>query len=149
MKLLLIALILVCTLLSSALAEEDMPVARWDTPVVDGEDDPCWADAPVYTLRSGSTSADVRMLWDDNALYLLAEVTDPAPDASAADSYQQDSVEVFLDERCDRSTWYQSDDMHARIACTGARSIDSGSASRWYAVARRTDAGYTVEGAWQ
>ena len=57
MKLLLIALILVCTLLSSALAEEDMPVARWDTPVVDGEDDPCWADAPVYTLRSGSTSS--------------------------------------------------------------------------------------------
>ena len=120
MKLLLIALILLCTLITSALAEEDMPVARWGTPVVDAQVEDAWAAVPACTLQSGATSATVRMRWDDHALYLLAEVTDPALDAGDAEPYNQDSVEVFLDERCDRSTWYQSDDMHARIAFTVA-----------------------------
>ncbi len=149
MKLLLIALLLIFPLLSSALAEEDAFVARWGTPDVDGVPDACWADAPAYPLAGGNASATIRMLWDDNALYVLAEVADPALDASAAAEYLQDSIEVFLDERCDRSTWYQPDDMHARVSFEGRRSIDSGSASRWYAAAQRTEAGYTAECAWE
>ena len=149
MKLLLIALILLCTLISSALAEEEIPRAFWGTPLVDGETDDCWADAPVYTLSGGNTTARVRMLWDDRALYLLAEVSDPALDASAAESYNQDSIEVFLDERCDRSSWYQSDDMHTRVSFENARSVDSGSAARWYTAVKHTEGGYVAECAWE
>ena len=149
MKLLLLAALILCSLLSTALAEEDMPVALWGTPDVDGTVDDCWADAPVYTISGGGASADVRVLWDDRALYVLAEVTDPALDASAAEPYNQDSIEVFLDERCDRSTWYQSDDMHARVSFEGVRSIDSGSASRWYASVTRMETGYVAECAWE
>ena len=146
---LLIVLLLLALLPTLACAEDDPFTAEWGTPAVDGEADACWAAAPAYSLKSGSTSATVRMLWDDRALYVLAEVTDPQLDTSAADPYQQDSIEVFLDERCDRSTWYQSDDMHTRVSCENVRSVDSGSAARWYTAVKQTDTGYLAECAWE
>ncbi len=150
MKLLVICLVLLFAMCSAAFAEEDAPfVAHWGSPMVDAEMDECWADTPVYTLKGGNTSAEVRMLWDDRALYVLAVVTDPKLDNSAAATYQQDSVEVFLDERGDRSTWYQTDDMHARVSFTNHRSIDSGSEARWYTAVRQTETGYIAECAWE
>lgn len=149
MKLLLICLLALTLLPSLACAEDEAFTAVWGTPAVDAEIDECWAAAPVYALRGGNASASVRVMWDDRALYVLAEVTDPQLDVSAADSYQQDSVEVFLDERCDRSTWYQSDDMHTRVSCQNVRSVDSGSAARWYTAVKQTDAGYIAECAWE
>ncbi len=149
MKLLLFALLLVLTLTGWA-AAEDAPAftAQWGTPDVDGEIDDCWADAPVYSLSAGDTSAKVRVLWDDNALYLLAEVTDPQPDDTAAATYMQDSIELFLDERCDRASYYQHDDMHARVSFRNHRSIDNGSSRRWYTATRLTETGYIVEATW-
>ena len=149
MKLLLMLVLILCTIFSAA-AEEDVPfTAVWGTPEVDGLRDAAWDAAPAYPLAAGKTQAQVRILWDDNALYVLAEVTDPQLDGSAAAAYEQDSVEVFLDERCDRTTYYQSDDMHARVSFTGARSADNGSDSRWYARTTLTPTGYIAECAWQ
>ena len=73
MKLLLIALILLCTMISSALADEEIPHAFWGTPLVDGETDDCWADAPVYTLSGGNTTEEavnVKLLADAIGIYL-------------------------------------------------------------------------------
>ncbi len=149
MKLFLIAVCALLTL-STCFAEEAAPfTAKWGTPTVDGEIDACWADAEAYPLAGGGASASVRVLWDDKALYLLAEVNDPMLDNSAAAPYMQDSVEVFLDERCDRTNWYQSDDMHARVSFANHRSIDNGSDARWYTAAKVTEGGYLVEAAWE
>jgi len=147
-------LILVCLLLlfgcSAAFAEESEPViARWGTPVIDGDVDECWEAAPVSTLKGGNTEARIRVLWDDRALYVLAEITDPKLDASAVEPYQQDSIEVFLDERCDRTQWYMHDDMHARVSFANQRSIDTGSEARWYTAAKTTGTGYIAECAWE
>ncbi len=149
MKLLFLAALLACTFFSVAWAEEGPFVARWGTPDVDGEAEALWAEAPAYILSGGSASATVRMLWDDRALYLLAEVTDSALDDSAAATYNQDSVEVFLDERRDQTNWYQSDDMHTRVSFRNHRSVDQGSEARWYTAAKVTETGYTVECAWE
>ena len=149
MKLFILILLALATLSSSAFAQEAPMTAVWGTPEVDGAFDDVWYDAPVYTLSGSGVSAKVRMLWDDKALYVLAEVSDPTLDNTAAATYMQDSVEVFLDERCDRTTYYQSDDMHARVSYTNHRSIDNGSESRWYTEARQTEGGYVVECAWE
>lgn len=150
MKLIIALLLLLACSVSTAMAAEDAPfTAHWGTPDVDGAVDDVWNDAPVYTLSGGGASAKVRMLWDDRALYVLAEVTDNALDNSAAASYQQDSIEVFLDERCDRTTYYQSDDMHTRVSFANVRSIDNGQASRWYTATALTGEGYIAECAWE
>lgn len=150
MKMFLLCILLLCTLTSVACAEADIPfIANWGTPVVDADTDSCWSDTPEYDLAAGGSSAKIRILWDDKALYLLAVVTDPTLDESAAAPYMQDSVELFLDERCNRTTYYQQDDMHTRVSFSNYRSVDSGSESRWYTAAKVTDTGYAVECAWE
>ncbi|MBQ8554987.1 MAG: hypothetical protein IJ438_03835 [Clostridia bacterium] len=144
------ALLLLALLPVFAAAEEPAPfTAVWGTPTVDAQVDEVWASTPAYPVKAGDTSASVRVLWDDKALYVLAEITDPNLDNTAAAPYMQDSVEVFLDERCNRTTYYQQDDMHTRVSYTNHRSVDNGSESRWYTAAAVTDTGYTVECAWE
>ncbi|ROR71744.1 endo-1,4-beta-xylanase [Bogoriella caseilytica] len=46
--------------------------------------------------RDGAT-AEVRLLWHEDELHILADVTDPEIDVSHSDPWVQDSVEFFLD----------------------------------------------------
>lgn len=98
MKLLLICLLALTLLPSLACAEDEAFTAVWGTPAVDAEIDECWADAPVYALRGGNASASVRVMWDDRALYVLAEVTDPQLDVSAARDLSVMKTNLFMEE---------------------------------------------------
>src|SRR5690606_33640856 len=55
-------------------------VAYFGSPVIDGDIDPIWSKAqlilPQYVSEKVDTTATFKALWDDSALYILAEVKD-------------------------------------------------------------------------
>ena len=65
--------------------------------------DAAWADAAAVAhgqadqRAPAAPSRDVRTLWKDNTLYVLAEVTDPVVDVTGTDPWIQDSVEIYVD----------------------------------------------------
>ena len=79
-----------------------------------------WGRAKSVTLavRNGAKAdADVRMLWDDDALYVYACVKDAVINTANADPWQQDSLEVFIDEDNAKAESYGADDKQYRISC--------------------------------
>jgi hypothetical protein len=132
-------------------------VANFGTPNVDGEIDQIWDRVefvPATASGSGSTDtkAKFKVLWDDKALYVLADVTDSALDVSSGTVYNRDCVEIFLDEGNNAlENIFDLDDTHYRISCTNSLSADRGSLDRLFTeVEKKIDAqgrvtGYVLE----
>ncbi len=122
-------------------------------PTIDAIVDESWTAANTVatdTIVEGGAdgaSAVVSTLWDDDTLYVLAEVTDATPDVSASDPYQQDSVEVFLDPGNTKNGAYLGDDAQIRISAENVVSFGAGSsdAERIESATTYTDTGYIVE----
>ena len=133
----------------SAVNVRDSLVAQYGSPVIDGEIDPVWDKARIVEARhaSGDTraSAAFRALWDDHALYILAEVTDGSLSMESPLPYEQDSVEIFLDENRDKTKEFGVDDLQFRVNFANVQTIDKGDGSRFYTATRLTDDGYIVE----
>ncbi|HEY7225903.1 MAG TPA: endo-1,4-beta-xylanase [Micromonosporaceae bacterium] len=126
-------------------------------PVIDGTIDGAWADANTVqtdTLQAGDTdgaTANVRTLWQNDTLYVLAEVTDPNIDVSSSNAYEQDSVELFIDPGNAKNGSYRDEDAQMRINVNNVHSFGTGDAaaqeSRLRSATKRTDTGYVVEAA--
>ena len=94
--------------------------ANYGTPVIDGEEDDVWSKSPVLPVDQFQTawhgaSGTARVLWDEQNLYVLVRVTDDELDKTSPNPWEQDSVEVFLDEDNAKSTFYQADDGQYRV----------------------------------
>src|SRR5690606_33447972 len=124
-------------------------VAYFGSPVMDGRRDAIWNQAqPVTpTIKVGEidTTATFKVLWDDRALYVLAEVQDKNMSVASGTPYMQDSVEIFLDENNDKAKEYGIDDLHIRINYENALSVDNGNADMYYTAAKKVKDGYVVE----
>lgn len=124
-------------------------VAYFGSPVIDGNTDPVWnkaqAVSPKYASSNIDTSATIKALWDDRALYILAEVKDKNLSVQSGTPYMQDSVELFLDENNNKSQEYGTDDLHFRVNYENVLSVDNGNAERFYTSARKTKDGYIIE----
>lgn len=124
-------------------------VAYFGSPVIDGSVDPIWnkvqAVTPKHVSDNIDTSATFKTLWDDRALYILAEVKDKDISLQSGTPYMQDSVEFFLDENNDKTRQYGVDDIHFRVNVNNALSVDDGDAQRFYTSTRRVSGGYVVE----
>jgi endo-1,4-beta-xylanase len=126
-------------------------------PVIDGTIDAAWADAnTVYTntLQGGDpngATAKIRTLWQNDTLYVLAEVTDSNIDVSSSDAYQQDSVEIFIDPGNAKNGPYRSIDAQMRINVNNVHSFGTGDPvaqeMRLRSATARTATGYIVEAA--
>ncbi|REJ15397.1 MAG: 1,4-beta-xylanase [Paenibacillaceae bacterium] len=85
--------------------------ASYGTPAVDGTEDTVWSRAeelPItrfQTAHNGATGT-ARVLWDDRNLYVLIKVQDTVLDQTSDLPYEQDSVEVFLDETNSKAPSY-------------------------------------------
>lgn len=124
-------------------------VAYYGTPVIDGEVDEIWNNAqvvvPRFVAANVETSAVFRALWDDNAIYFLAEVKDNELSIQSGTPYMQDSFEVFLDENNDKTIEYGVDDLHFRVNIENYQSVDSGDGERFYTSSKKVDGGYVIE----
>jgi len=124
-------------------------VAAFGTPVIDGRIDPVWDKAQPFRARhrSGNTeaSATFRAMWDDRAIYILAEVKDSHLSVQSGTPYMQDSLEIFLDENRDKTREYGADDLQFRVNAENVQSVDKGDGSRFYTAVSKTEDGYVVE----
>ncbi|MDR1985384.1 MAG: endo-1,4-beta-xylanase [Treponema sp.] len=125
--------------------------AVFGSPVVDGIVDPIWEQAPAlpvnqYLMAWQGASGTARVLWDDASLYVLVTVTDTVLNKASLNAYEQDSVEVFLDERNDKAASFQEDDGQYRVNFMNETSFNPQSAGTGFVSAVKTSgASYTVE----
>lgn len=124
-------------------------VADFGSPVVDGNIDNLWGKArrviPKYASGNITTSASFRALWDDKAIYILAEVKDDNLSVQSGNPYMQDSLEIFIDENNEKTRDYGVDDLHFRVNYENAQSVDVGNVERFYTAAQKTENGYIIE----
>ena len=121
------------------------------TPTIDGKIDDVWADSDYtyinnFSLGTSGATGTAQMLWDKDNIYVLVNVKDPVLSKASSNSYEQDSVEVFLDENNNKSTSYEADDIQCRVNFEGEKTVTDGlSADRFNSAVSRTDEGYIVE----
>lgn len=124
-------------------------VAYFGSPVIDGSIDKIWSSAqvvtPKYVSSGAEATAEFKALWDDRALYILAEVKDTNLSVKSGTPYMQDSLELFLDENNDKTQEYGVDDLHFRVNFENAQSLDNGNAEQVYTSAKKVEGGYVVE----
>ncbi len=124
-------------------------VAYFGTPVIDGTADKVWDNAVPVTLKDAAgktdTTAEFRVMWDDKALYVLAKVKDSALDITSGNVYQKDSIEIFLDEKNNKTKDYDADDLHFRVNYKNEQSSDYGDLSRFYTATKTVSDGYIIE----
>ena len=124
-------------------------VAYFGSPVIDGTVDKIWEIAPKvtpkYITSNVKTTATFRALWDDKALYILAEVKDSDLSVQSGTPYMQDSLEVFLDEKNNKTQEYGVDDLHFRVNYENVQTADNGNKDRFYTSAKKVKGGYVIE----
>jgi len=96
-------------------------------------------------IFQGAT-AEARVLWDENALYVYIEVNDPVVSDASGVAYMQDSIEVFIDENNNKTTSYEPDDGQFRVSFKNRQTFGStGSVEGFESAARVIEDGYAVE----
>lgn len=125
-------------------------------PAVDGAVDAAWTQATAVETGTqvqgtGTANAQVRTLWQEGTLYVLAEVADPVIDVSGSDPWIQDSVELYVDPGNAKNGSYRYDDMQVRISAENVVSFGTGDEAfqqaRVQSATATVDGGYVVEAA--
>ncbi|SEL61694.1 endo-1,4-beta-xylanase [Paenibacillus sp. OK003] len=94
--------------------------AYYGTPAIDGSVDSVWSKAPDLKLEtkqmawSGATGT-AKALWDDDNLYVLVQVRDDQLNKTNPNAWEQDSVEIFVDENNGKTSSFQDDDGQYRV----------------------------------
>ncbi len=125
--------------------------AKYAAPVIDGIVDNAWSNAPEIPVNQfqmawqGATGI-AKALWDDENLYVLVQVSDAQLDKSSANTYEQDSVEVFVDENNGKTSFYQEDDGQYRVNFDNETSFNpSGIAAGFVSATKVSGTNYIVE----
>ncbi len=88
-------------------------------PVIDGVADEIWSVADRIKLTNvlesplsspNDLSADYRIMWDKDNLYLFADVTDDVLKNDADEEWENDAVEVFIDADNSKTSSYGQND---------------------------------------
>jgi len=125
--------------------------APYGTPLIDGEIDDIWQISPEVRIENQLTAWEgatgkVRILWDEGYVYALFEVKDSVLNKQSSNAYEQDSVELFLDQNNDRTPAYGPDDGQYRVNFDGETSFGSiPDLQGFVSAANKTADGYLVE----
>lgn len=114
-----------------------------------------WQQLDTRSLETGrvteSNKVDAKFSfrWDDNALHLSVDVTDPEvlPGEDPADSFEKDAVELFIDPQNDGLTWGDPQDFQFGFSVPNQVWEWFGERHGVDAHVTKTDAGYRVEAA--
>ncbi|WP_124066325.1 endo-1,4-beta-xylanase [Clostridium sp. E02] len=121
------------------------------TPVIDGTVDEIWNQAKeesvrIMTMAWQGATGTVKTLWDEKNIYVLVHVKDKTLNTDSENAYEQDSVELFLDENNDKSYYYQKDDGQFRVSCKNVVTFGSnGMRDGFKSAIQVTGDGYLVE----
>ncbi|MBQ2101018.1 MAG: endo-1,4-beta-xylanase [Lachnospiraceae bacterium] len=125
------------------------------TPVIDGEMDDVWKTTQTLWLNvntgSAKCAAKAKVLWDTKKIYVYAEVQDSDVSVAGKEAYEQDSLEVYLDENHAGGITYGKDDKRYRInaenavTCLGSKASEKKVESK----VKKTENGYVIEAAFE
>ena len=121
---------------------------------VDGDADAAWDNAvniPLTINKGSEASANAKVLWDDDNLYVYATVKDAALDKTGAQTHEQDSLEVFIDEDNGKTASYGEDDKQYRINYENEQSFNGKKclAENVKSATKTIEGGYVVEAAFK
>ncbi|HOJ92492.1 MAG TPA: endo-1,4-beta-xylanase [Dictyoglomaceae bacterium] len=117
--------------------------AKKGTPVIDAVMDELYKQVePIETetVVSGSlkgAKGKAWMLWDEDHIYVYAEIMDPDLDDASANPWEHDSFEVFIDENNAKSMSYQPDDAQYRVNFKNLQSFGTGASKEFIQSAAR------------
>lgn len=138
----------------------DHEIVQTDTaPSIDGNVEVTWSFANRQTITNvvvglvandTDLSGSFRTLWDASNLYVLVQVTDDAQrNDSGTQTWNDDSVEIYVDANNDKPSIYGSNDYQYRFTWTGSslgiEETKHGATSGVTASRVATANGYTVE----
>ena len=128
-------------------------VAPFASAVVDGEAEEAWNTAEWTDIdkpHDGADSSDsvvrIKLMWDDEKLYFLAEISDSDLNE------ENDIVEIYLDQLNDKKSYYNADDSQTRFkvsgeVVTGEQSGTNAQTDAEFKVKDLGDGKYVMEGA--
>ena len=121
---------------------------------VDADADAAWGNAvniPLTINKGSEASANAKVLWDDDNLYVYATVNDAVLDKTGAQTHEQDSLEVFIDEDNGKTASYGEDDKQYRINYNNEQSFNGKKclAENVKSKTKTIDGGYVVEAAFK
>lgn len=131
-------------------------VAIYGTPTIDGAAEKLWENAPAIQLdrivpdatsipASDLAEAELRAMWDGQNLYILIRATDRTLSTRNSAPWEQDSVELFIDEGQQRNRSYDDDDAQYRISAMGQITLNDKNPNKIQAQVLRTGSGYDIE----
>lgn len=131
-------------------AEANKAQAAFGTPKIDGKVDDIWSKTeqlPInrYQLAWQGASGVAKALWDNNYLYVLVEVSDGQLNKANANPWEQDSIEVFLDQNNEKTTFYQEDDGQYRVNFENITSFNPTEPKGFQSAVSVNGTNYTVE----
>jgi endo-1,4-beta-xylanase len=124
--------------------------AYYGTPVIGAGLDPLWEKAPSlrvdqYLMAWQGASGRVKVLWDERNLYALVRVENVELNKASSNAYEQDSVEVFIDEDNQKTSFFRNDDGQYRVNFDNEASFNPPSAGAGFVSAAEVDGkSYTV-----
>ncbi len=120
--------------------------------IIDGEAESVWNDITPHKLTvnsnlSGSAKGNVKAMWDENYLYVLANIQDEVLNNDNPDAWEQDSFEIFVDENNGKTANYEEDDCQYRISYKNDLSFNGKNcnADNIQSAVKETADGYIVE----
>ena len=121
---------------------------------VDADADAAWDNAvniPLTINKDSEASANAKVLWDDDNLYVYATVKDAVLDKTGAQTHEQDSLEVFIDEDNGKTASYGEDDKQYRINYNNEQSFNGKKclAENVKSATKTIVGGYVVEAAFK
>ena len=101
------------------------------TAKIDGKIDSAWKKAKVinvnnFSMGKDGATATVRTMWDKDYIYILAEVKDSVLNNANANAWEQDSLEIFIDENNGKTPAYQADDVQYRTSYKNLKTATGG-----------------------
>lgn len=121
------------------------------TPKIDGEIDKIWDNCPKEPIKTQilawqGASGTVRLMWDKSFVYGLFEIEDAVLNSSSNNAYEQDSIEVYLDQNKDKNDFLDDNDGHYRVNYEGVETFGSiPKVDGFKSSAKKTSNGYLIE----
>ncbi|MDM5329208.1 endo-1,4-beta-xylanase [Neobacillus sp. CF12] len=127
--------------------------AVFGTPVIDGNIDGVWSNAtelPInrYQMAWQGANGVSKVLWDNENLYVLIQVSDSQLDKSSPNPWEQDSIEIFVDENNAKTSSYEEGDGQYRVNFDNESSFNPASIAEGFQSATKVSGsgnGYSVE----
>lgn len=123
-------------------------------PTIDGAPDAIWGRAVAVStdvLVEGSigATASVKALWDEEYLYVYAVISDELLSKESSNAWEEDSLEIFVDQNNGKTISYEPDDGQYRINFDNEQSFGGvgASADKITSATQIIDGGYIVEAA--